>query len=216
MPELPGQSETGRSNPFGVGHLRRLVGLDRSGPEPPQTRAGQPLRPFTIPNAVGYIRLALLPLFLYLAFSSEDGRGTAIALIFWLISAGDYADGLLARLTGQYSRLGALLDPVIDRLTILSGAVVCWHFELLPRWLIAVLAARELAMLLLAQWGLRHGIDIEVNWPGRIAVFPIMGSIFLTLLVDTWVAPALLALGTALAIWATVLYARAGLAQKQH
>ncbi len=58
--------------------------------------------------------------------------------MFWLIAAGDYLDGFLARLTGQYSRLGALLDPLIDRLTILSGAVVCWHFELLPRWALAL------------------------------------------------------------------------------
>lgn len=216
MPEGAGRPDTGRTNPFGVGRVRRLVGLDRSGPEPQQTRAGQPLRPFTIPNAVGFLRLALLPVFLYLAFSSDDGRGTAIALVFWLISAGDYADGLLARLTGQYSRLGALLDPIIDRLTILAGAVVCWHFELLPRWAIALLAARELVTLLLAQWGLRHGRDIEVNWPGRLAVFPVMGAIFLTLLVDTWVADALLVTGLAMAIWATVLYAYTGFRQNQH
>lgn len=216
MSSPPDRTSTERTNPFGVGRVRRLVGLDRSGPEPVETRAGQPLRPFTIPNAVGYIRIALIPVFLYLAFSSQDGRGTAIALVFWLISAGDYVDGLLARLTGQYSRLGALLDPVIDRLTILSGAIVCWHFELLPRWAIALLAARELVMLLLAQWGLRHGIDIEVNWPGRLAVFPIMGSIFLTLLVETWVSEALLLVGICLAIWATVLYARAGLRSRQH
>lgn len=191
--------------------FRRLSGLDRSGPEPAQTRAGQPLRPFTLPNAVGFLRLALLPVFLILAFGSDDGRGTAIALIYWLIAAGDYADGLLARLTGQYSRLGALLDPVIDRLTILSGAVVCWHFQLLPRWLIAALAVRELATVLLAQWGLRRGIDIEVNWPGRIAVFPVMGAIFLTLLVETPVATGLMIAGVLLALIATFMYGRAGM-----
>ena len=57
------------------------------------------------------------------------------------IAAGDYLDGFLARVTGQYSRMGALLDPLVDRLTILAGAVVCWHFELLPRWALALLAA---------------------------------------------------------------------------
>ena len=47
--------------------FRRLSGLDRSGPPPPQTLSGQPLRPWTIPNAIGYIRLALIPVFLVLA-----------------------------------------------------------------------------------------------------------------------------------------------------
>jgi CDP-diacylglycerol--glycerol-3-phosphate 3-phosphatidyltransferase len=196
--------------PFGRGRLRRLLGLDRSGPPPRQTGEGEPLDPWTLPNLVGYLRIAGLPVFLYLAFESDDGRDAAAAIVFWLISAGDYLDGLLARLTGQYSRLGALLDPLVDRLTILSGAAVCWHFELLPRWALALLVVRELAMLALAQYGLRHGVQIAVNWPGRISVFPIMGGIFFALLVDGWVPAALLILGLGLAWIATVLYARAG------
>ncbi len=197
--------------PFGRGRVRRLFGLDRSGPKPRSTRKGEPLHPWTIPNLVGYARLAALPLFLALAYGTEDGTSVLSAMVFWAIAAGDYLDGFLARVTGQYSRMGALLDPLVDRLTILSGAVVCWSFELLPRWALALLALRELAMLFLAQYGLRHGVDIEVNWPGRISVFPIMGGIWLALLAPGWVATALLIWGLAMAILATVLYARTGL-----
>ncbi|HEY7456067.1 MAG TPA: CDP-alcohol phosphatidyltransferase family protein [Solirubrobacterales bacterium] len=196
--------------PFGRGRVRRLFGLDRSGPPPRQTGEGEPLNPWTLPNLVGYLRLAGIPVFLYLAFESGDGRAAAAAVLFALIAAGDYLDGFLARVTGQYSRLGAMLDPLIDRLTILSGAVVCWHFELLPRWALALLVARELAMLLLASYGVRHGVQIAVNWPGRISVFPIMGGIFLALVVAGWVPAALLILGVALALVATVLYAQTG------
>jgi CDP-diacylglycerol--glycerol-3-phosphate 3-phosphatidyltransferase len=197
--------------PFGRGRIRRLVGLDRSGPKPRQTRPGEPLHPWTIPNLVGYARLAAIPLFLYLAYESDDGRSTAAAAVFWLIAASDYLDGFLARVTGQYSRMGALLDPLVDRLTILAGAAVCWSYELLPRWALALLALRELTMLLIAQHGLRHGVDIEVNWPGRISVFPIMGGIFFALLFSGWAPTALLLVGLALAIVATVLYARTGI-----
>lgn len=199
--------------PFGRGRLRRLFGLDRSGPPPSQTREGEPLNPWTLPNLVGFLRLAALPLFLYLAFDSGDGRSPAAAAVFWLVAAGDYLDGFLARVTGQYSRLGALLDPLVDRLTILSGAVVCWHFELLPRWALALLVVRELAMLGLAQYGLRHGVRLAVNWPGRISVFPIMGGIFFALLVDGWAPTALLLIGLVLAVVATVGYARTGLGE---
>lgn len=198
-------------DPFGRGRVRRLFGLDRSGPKPRQTRKGEPLHPWTLPNLIGYLRLAALPVFLVLAYNTDDGTSLASAMVFWAIAAGDYLDGLLARVTGQYSRLGALLDPLIDRLTILSGAVVCWSFELLPRWALALLALRELAMLFLAWFGLRHGVDIEVNWPGRISVFPIMGGIFLALLAPGWVATVLLLWGLAMAIIATVLYAQAGM-----
>lgn len=197
--------------PFGRGRIRRLFGLDRSGPPPPQTREGEPLNPWTLPNLVGYLRLAGLPVFLYLGFDSGDGRSAAAATLFWLIAAGDYLDGFLARVTGQYSRLGAMMDPLVDRLTILSGAAVCWHFELLPRWALALLVAREVAMLLLAQYGLRHGVQLAVNWPGRISVFPIMGGIFFALVTDGWVPAALLILGVALALIALALYARTGI-----
>ncbi|MDQ2622495.1 MAG: CDP-alcohol phosphatidyltransferase family protein [Actinomycetota bacterium] len=200
----------GRSAPFGRGRIRRLFGLDRSGAEPAPTRSGQPLRPFTLPNLVGYVRIVGIVAFLVIAFGSDDGREPAAALIFFLVSAGDYLDGLLARVTGQYSRLGALMDPVIDRATILAGVVVCWHFGLLPHWMLVLLALRELVTLLLARWGLSHGVDIEVNWFGRLGVFPVMGALFLALVVDGWVPTVMLGVGIAFGAIATILYARVG------
>ena len=87
-----------------------------------------------------------------------------------------------------------------------SGVIVCWHCELLPRWALAVLVARELAMLVLAQVGLRVGMDLKINMVGRWAVWPVMFAIFLSMVVDTWVATASLYLGLALTLWATAIY----------
>jgi len=187
-------------------NFKRLSGMDRSGGPPPQTQKGEPLRPFTIPNAVSYLRLALLPVFLVIALGSDDGRETSAAVLYFLIAWGDQLDGLAARLTGQYSRLGALLDPLTDRALVLCGVVVCWHFELLPRWALGVLAGRELFMLILSQFGLRKGMDLKINMVGRWAVWPVMFAIFLTLITDTWVADASLYLGLALTLWATAIY----------
>ena len=193
--------------------IRQRLGLDRSGPPPPQTRPGQPLRPWTIPNLIGYLRLAAIPVFLVIALNSDDGHDAVAAALFWLIAAGDYVDGFVARATGQYSRLGALLDPVVDRITILSGAVVCWNFELLPRWALAVLAARELLMLAMGQYYLRRGETIEINWFGRISVFPIMGAIFLAMVVESIAWDVMFVTGVALAVFATVVYVRTGVAK---
>ncbi len=193
--------------------FRRRFGLDRSGPPPRETQKGQPLRPWTIPNAIGYLRLAAIPVFLVLAFSSSDGHDPWAWGLFWLIAAGDYVDGFVARATGQYSRLGTLLDPVVDRLTILSGAAVCWHFELLPRWALAALVVREALMLLMAQYAVRHGQDLEINWYGRIAVFPIMGAIFWAMVFQSIVWDAMFVAGVALAAFATVIYVRTGLSR---
>ena len=189
----------------------RLSGLDRSGPPPAETQRGSPLRPWTIPNAIGFVRLALIPVFLVVALSSSDGNSALAATLFAAIGWGDYADGIAARLTRQYSRLGALMDPVTDRLLVISGAVVCWRFDLLPRWALAVLGARELAMLVLGRYGLARGVDLRINWPGRIAVAPVMGSFFFAMAGLEGVGEVMLYVGLALALVATGLYMRDGL-----
>ena len=168
--------------------MRRLFGLDRSGPPPRQTEKGEPLHPWTIPNLVGYLRLAAIPLFLFLAFESGDGRTAAAAIVFWLIAAGDYLDGFLARVTGQYSRLGTLLDPLHRpphdprrrrRLLALRAAAALGAG--------AAGGARGRRCSSSPSTALRHGVEIRVNWPGRISVFPIMGGIFFALVFDGWV-----------------------------
>jgi cardiolipin synthase len=190
--------------------FRRLSGLDRSGPPPPQTVAGAPLNPWTIPNAIGYLRLALLPVFLVLAFSSDDGESAAAAVVFAVIGWSDYLDGIAARVTGQYSRLGALMDPLIDRLLVLSGVLVCWHFELLPRWALALLAVRELFMLFIVRWGMKHGLDLKINWLGRWGVWPAMAAPFFAMVGLRTVALAFLYLGLVLVWGATAQYVRDG------
>lgn len=187
--------------------FRRFSGLDRSGPPPPETLPGAPLRPFTIPNAIGYLRLALLPLFLVLAWQT-DGVGAGPAIVFGVVAWGDYADGIAARVTGQYSRMGALLDPVVDRLLVICGVVVCWNFELLPRWLLGVLVAREALMLIAAPFALRRGVQLKINWWGRWGVWPAMSSLFFAVCGLRTFATVLLAIGVVLLVAASVEYFR--------
>jgi CDP-diacylglycerol--glycerol-3-phosphate 3-phosphatidyltransferase len=188
--------------------FRRLSGLDRSGPPPAETQAGAPLRPWTIPNAIGFVRAGLLIAFLVLALSSEDGTDPLPVVLFALVAWGDYADGIAARVTGQYSRLGALMDPVIDRALVISGVVVCWKFDLLPRWMLAILIAREVFMLFAGQYAIRHGVTLKINWLGRWAVWPVMSALFFGLCGLRTLGAILLAIGLVLAIAATVQYGR--------
>jgi CDP-diacylglycerol--glycerol-3-phosphate 3-phosphatidyltransferase len=189
---------------------RRLFGLDRSGPPPPETLSGQPLHPWTIPNAIGLARLALLPVFLIVALQSGDGRSKLAFAIYAFVAGTDYLDGMAARITGQYSRLGTLLDPLTDRALVISGAIVCWKFELLPRWALAVLAARELLMLVLTRIAFKRGLELEVKMLGRWAVWPVMSALALAMLTDTPVSEALLYFGLALTLGATAQYLRDG------
>jgi cardiolipin synthase (CMP-forming) len=192
---------------------RRLFGIDRSGPNPEATRSGRALNPWTIPNLIGYVRLAGVPVFLIVAFSSDGGHSVLAAVLYGAIGWGDYLDGFTARLTGQYSRLGALLDPIIDRLLVISGMVVCWHFELLPRWAIAVVIGRELFMLGLSRYALSRKLDLKINWLGRIGVAPMMGAPFFAFLGVHWLALVLLYVGLAFTLSATALYVWTGVRQ---
>src|SRR3954463_3554867 len=216
---MPG---AGESDPDGSAHDRpmrrfeltrgRLLGYDRDYAPPPETLPGAPLNPWTIPNAIGFIRLALIPVFLILALNPGDGRDAEAAIVYAVIGGTDYLDGMAARITGQFSRLGVLLDPVVDRLLVISGVIVCWHFELLPHWALALLVARELFMLVASQIALaKHVGDVKVNMLGRWAVWPTMFSIFLAMVSVTWVADALLYLGLVMTLGATVLYVRDGI-----
>jgi cardiolipin synthase (CMP-forming) len=192
---------------------RRLFGIDRSGPPPDATSSDQPLNPWTIPNAIGFARLIAIPVFLVLALSSRNGQDTVATILFAVIAWADYADGFAARLTGQYSRLGALLDPIVDRLLVVSGMVVAFDFSLLPRWAICVVVARELLMLALSRYGLSHGVELKINWPGRLGVAPMMSAPFFAMAGLHTVALVMLYVGMTLALWATVLYVRRGIAE---
>jgi cardiolipin synthase (CMP-forming) len=192
---------------------RRLFGVDRSGGPPPQTLSDQPLNPWTIPNAIGYLRLAGIPVFLVLALSSDDGKDLAAVIVFAVIGWADYLDGFAARLTGQYSRLGALLDPIVDRLLIVAGLVVAFDFSLLPRWAIVLAVARELFMLALSRYGLSRGVELNINWLGRIGVAPTMGAPFFAMCGVHWLALIMLYCGLALSLTATALYIRSGIRQ---
>lgn len=192
---------------------RRLFGIDRSGPPPEATLRGHPLHPWTIPNAIGFARLAGIPVFLVIALMSPHGHDTVAVVLFAVIGWADYLDGFAARLTGQYSRLGALLDPLIDRLLIVSGMAVAWRFDLLPRWALAVVIAREVAMLALSRAALARGLELRINWAGRLAVAPVMGAVFFAMIPLHTVALVMLYVGMALSLVASALYIRSGLLQ---
>ncbi len=187
--------------------FRRFAGLDRSGPPPPETLPDAPLRPWTIPNAIGFLRLILIPVFIVLAWNA-GGASLSAAAVYAVVAWGDYADGIAARVTGQYSRLGAMLDPLIDRLLVIAGVVVCWRFELVPIALLAALVAREVLVLIGGSYALRRGIQLEINWWGRWGVWPAMGGLFLGICGAPLAATIMLAVGLLLLVIATIQYYR--------
>jgi cardiolipin synthase len=192
---------------------RRLFGIDRSGPPPAATLSGHGLNPWTLPNAIGFARLAAIPVFLLIALSARHGKDALAVVLFAVIGWADYLDGFVARLTGQYSRLGALLDPIVDRLLVISGMAVAFRFSLLPRWAIIVVIAREVFMLILSRYAISRDVELKINWPGRVGVAPTMGAPFFAMAGVHWLALVMLYVGMSLVLLATGLYLKRGLEQ---
>jgi cardiolipin synthase (CMP-forming) len=127
----------------------------------------------TLPNAITLVRLACLPLFLWLLFGREDRAAAA-----WLLAGlgiTDWIDGYLARHLGQTSELGKVLDPVADRLLFFVGAGGILVDGSVPTWFAVVVLSREVlvagATLALAAMGARR---IDVTWWGKAGTFGLM------------------------------------------
>jgi cardiolipin synthase len=169
-------------------------------------------RVLTIPNIISIIRLAGVPLFLWLVLVPEADGWALVVLALSGIS--DYADGYLARRLHQTSQLGAILDPVADRLYILSTVVGLAARGIIPWWLAVLLPARDAFLWCLVPFLRTRGYSsLPVHFLGKAATANLLYAFPLLLLGDgTGVLPTLAKVfGWAFAIWGTGLYWWAGL-----
>jgi cardiolipin synthase (CMP-forming) len=130
-------------------------------------------RVLTLPNVITLVRLACLPIFLYLLFGEENRAAAA-----WLLAAlgaTDWVDGYLARHLGQVSTLGKILDPVADRLLFFVGAGGILIDGSVPTWFAVVVLVREtlvgITTIVLAALGAKR---IDVTWYGKAGTFGLM------------------------------------------
>ena len=160
----------------------------------------------TLPNALSLLRLLGVPLFLWAILTGRDG----LALITLMASGiTDYLDGKLARALGMTSRVGALLDPLADRLYIFTTVVALAWRDVIPWWLVVLLVARDavLAVLLLVA-GRQVRAQIPVHFVGKAATLNLLYAFPLLLLADGrgTLADLALPLGWAFAWWGCLLY----------
>ncbi|WP_433479430.1 CDP-alcohol phosphatidyltransferase family protein [Spirillospora sp. CA-142024] len=164
-------------------------------------------RIFTVPNILSLARLVGVPLFLWLVLVEADWWALGL-LVFAGLS--DWLDGKLARALNQTSRLGMVLDPAADRLYILATLIGLTIRDIIPVWLVAVLVAREVAILPIAPIVRRlgYGGTLPVHFIGKAATMCLLYAFPLLLLGDHdgGAATAAKIIGWAFAIWGTGLY----------
>jgi cardiolipin synthase len=168
-------------------------------------------RVLTIPNGISAARLAGVPVFLWLVLGPRTAAADdwAVAL---LIVAGlsDWLDGKIARALNQASRLGQVLDPAADRLYIAATIVALAVRAIIPWWLVAVLAIRELTVgASLAVLRRRTGLStLQVSFAGKAATLCLLYAFPLLFLGDHpgWGGTLARVIGWAFAVWGTALY----------
>ncbi len=169
-------------------------------------------RVVTIPNVISVVRLAGVPLFLWLVLVPE-ADGWALAVLF-VSGVSDYADGYLARRLHQTSKVGEILDPVADRLYILATVIGLALRGIIPWWVAVLLPARDAFLWCLVPFLRTRGFSsLPVHFLGKAATANLLYAFPLLLLGDgTGTLPTLAKVfGWAFAIWGVGLYWWAGL-----
>jgi cardiolipin synthase len=170
----------------------------------------------TIPNIISVARLLGVPLFLWLILVAEADVWAFVVLVIG--GASDWLDGYLARRLNQFSRLGEILDPAIDRLYIAATLVGLALREFIPWWLLGLLVARDVLLLALLPALRRRGrIALPVTYVGKTGTFALLWGFPLLLLggLPFPVGAAIVAIGWAFALWGTFLYWWAGVRYAQ-
>lgn len=145
-------------------------------------------RVWTVPNLISFARILLLGVFCWLLFGPD--KRIPATLVLMVVGVTDFLDGYLARRFHQVSTLGKVLDPVADRLVLVTGVLAITVYGAVPVWLAAVVLGRELlvsvAAIVLAALRTRR---IDVLWVGKAGTFGLMCCFPLFLLGDeraTW------------------------------
>lgn len=168
----------------------------------------------TIPNLLSVLRLCALPFFAWLVLGRHQDGWAAVLLAVAGLS--DNLDGYIARRFDQISRLGQLLDPIVDRVQVVVALVVIVVAGALPWYLAAILVVREVVLAVVIGVLRAHGHgSLPVHYLGKIGTFGTVVSLPLLLLghgeaVPTAVATAGTVLGAGFLFWGLTLYWCAG------
>ncbi len=131
-----------------------------------------------LPNILTVIRCALVPVMVGLCYLPEDKLWIA-GIVFAAAAATDYFDGRIARKRNLITDFGKFLDPLADKLLVLSALVMLTHLERIPAWLTVLILARELAVDGLRMIAVGKGRVIAAAWAGKVKTFSQMGLILL-------------------------------------
>lgn len=124
-------------------------------------------RNINLPNLLTLSRILVIPVFVVVFSSPTPVRSVVAAGLFLLAALTDVLDGYLARRRSQVTRLGRLLDPIADKLLVLSGLILLVQFDLVAAWVAILIIAREVAVTAVRALAAIDGIDVPAETLGK-------------------------------------------------
>ena len=163
-------------------------------------------RIWTIPNVLSMLRIALIPVYVWMIVGLEE-YSWALGIVI-LSTVTDWLDGKIARIWALTTRLGHYLDPIADRLLIIVTPFALAAVDIVPWWLVAVLVARDLILAPTMLIYRRYRVRPDSTYLGKAATFALMWAFPCLLVAHThWaVATYFEPWARALLVWGAVLY----------
>jgi CDP-diacylglycerol--glycerol-3-phosphate 3-phosphatidyltransferase len=161
-----------------------------------------------IPNLLSISRILAVPVFILLMLDPTPLRSLAAGIVFSLASATDWLDGYLARKWGQVTKTGKLLDPIADKILIMSALVILVeiHPDVVHSWIAIVLIGREFAVTGLRAIASSDGIVIPAERVGKYKVGAQITTVLSLLSYQYWGLEWMRLLGMA-ALWVAMILA---------
>ncbi len=156
-----------------------------------------------LPNALTLLRIFLVPFLVVVLLTKFDGRETVGLIIFLTAVTTDFLDGWLARRRGEITTLGALLDPIADKLLISAAFISLVELGLAPAWMVVVVIGREFAVSGLRSIASGRGIVIAASVWGKLKMFTQIAAVSLLILAlrhDGFALPGRIALWLVVAV----------------
>jgi CDP-diacylglycerol--glycerol-3-phosphate 3-phosphatidyltransferase len=120
-----------------------------------------------VPNLITLTRILLIPVFVALFVMPDPDRSIMAAVVFVTAAVSDLLDGYLARRSGQVTKLGKLLDPIADKLLVLSALILLLNIDRVSALVAILILAREVAVTGVRAIAASEGLIIQAETTGK-------------------------------------------------
>ncbi|MDH4244462.1 MAG: CDP-diacylglycerol--glycerol-3-phosphate 3-phosphatidyltransferase, partial [Nitrospira sp.] len=141
-----------------------------------------------VPNVLTLARILLIPVFIILFVHPTPDQSLAAAIVFAVAAVTDMLDGYIARRTGQVTKLGKLLDPIADKLLVLSALILLMNVERVSALVVLLIVGRELAVTGIRAIAAGEGMIIPAETTGKYKMALQVVAIILLILEGTGLA----------------------------